>query len=76
MSLKRFPHCDQAILYAPGECEFCDMRSEWQELRVAWGVAFTGHLAGEDGAIVPCPADVARPNAAHQHWPGNRPEGH
>ena len=37
------PHCDQRVLHAPSECEFCDQRPEWQELRRAWGIAFTGH---------------------------------
>lgn len=43
MTIAQFPHCDSRILHAPGECEFCDRRSEWQELREAWGIAFTGH---------------------------------
>jgi hypothetical protein len=37
------PHCDSRVLHAPGECEYCDQRKEWQELRQAWGIAFTGH---------------------------------
>lgn len=74
--ITRFAHCDQAILHAPGECEYCDLYPEWQELRTAWGIAFTGHPVGENGAVVPCPADVARPNGVHQQWPGNRPEGY
>lgn len=41
--LNRFPHCDQRILHAPGECEFCDQCPEWQLLREAWGIAYTGH---------------------------------
>ena len=43
MALDRFPHCDQRVLHAPGECEFCDMNPEWQQLREAWGICFTGH---------------------------------
>lgn len=39
----QFPHCDTRVLHAPGECEYCDRRSEWQELREAWGIAYTGH---------------------------------
>jgi len=38
----QFPHCDPRILHAPGECEFCDDRPEWQQLRTGWGIAFTG----------------------------------
>lgn len=37
-----FPHCDAQVLHAPGECQHCDTHPEWQDLRVAWGVAFTG----------------------------------
>lgn len=47
--LSRFPHCDQRVLHAPGECEFCDMNPMWQELRKAWGIAFTGHTPAVDG---------------------------
>lgn len=39
-----FPHCDQRVLHAPGECEFCDACPEWQALRKAWGIAFTGKI--------------------------------
>jgi len=63
-------------LHAPGECEFCDGKPVWQQLRMAWGIAFSGHPVGVDGAIVPCPADVARPGGLNQRWPGNRPEGY
>jgi len=41
--ITQFPHCDQRILHAPGECEFCDRHPGWQQLRQAWGIAFTGH---------------------------------
>jgi hypothetical protein len=47
--LPRFPHCDQRILHAPGECEFCDEREDWQALRKAWGIAFTGHTPAING---------------------------
>jgi hypothetical protein len=43
MTLDRFPHCDQRVLHAPGECEFCDGNPDWQALREAWGISFTGH---------------------------------
>ncbi len=39
-------HCDARVLHAPGECQYCDLHPEWQELRKAWGIAFTGHLPG------------------------------
>jgi hypothetical protein len=38
----QFPHCDGRILHAPGVCTYCDMHPEWQELRLAWGINFTG----------------------------------
>lgn len=41
--IAQFPHCDQRILHAPSECEYCDGHPEWQALREAWGIAFTGH---------------------------------
>lgn len=72
-----FPHCDQRILHEPrgtvanGTCTFCDKHSEWQELRVAWGINFTGQT---DPDKLPCPADFARGDT-HQNWPGNRPDG-
>lgn len=42
----RFPHCDQRVLHRPGECRYCDLHPEWQELRERWGIAFTGHSPG------------------------------
>jgi hypothetical protein len=73
-----YPHCDQRILHAPHECEYCDHFPEWQELRVGWGICFTGH--GPEGwASMPCPADAAvtaGTRGDHQRWPGNRPEGY
>lgn len=41
--IEQYPHCDSRVLHAPGECEFCDTHPIWQELRRAWGIAFTGH---------------------------------
>lgn len=67
-SIPQFPHCDQRILHAPGECEVCDHFKEWQDLRIAWGVAFTGWTP--EGTELPCPADHAR-GEKHQKWPGN-----
>ena len=64
----QFPHCDQRILHAPGECEHCDMHSEWQLLRTQWGIAFTGYEP--EGKELPCPADHARGDG-HKSWYGN-----
>src|SRR5579863_1890110 len=70
----QFPHCDQRILHAPGECEFCDERADWQELRQAWGIVFTGYEP--EGTELPCPADHARGENVNK-WYGNvaRPRG-
>lgn len=55
--MTRFPHCDSRILHAPGECEYCDEVPEWQELRKAWGIAFTGRVpaiaADRCGKVLP-----------------------
>lgn len=75
--IAQFPHCDQRVLHAPSECEFCDMHPEWQALRQGWGIAFTGHPPADDQ--MPCPADWARPPGSesdHRRWPGNRPDGY
>lgn len=76
----RPPHCDQAVLHAPGECGYCDALPEWQQLRVLWGVAFTGHepkdaFTGHERPDwqVPCPADLRRGRGGAHAWAGNRP---
>lgn len=75
--IRQFPHCDARILHAPGECEFCDLHPEWQELCKAWMVAFTGHepkTSLHAGTQVPCPADFNRPAGSrsdHRMWSGN-----
>ncbi len=68
----QFPHCEARILHAPGECEYCDLHPDWQELRRVWGIAFTGEPAtGVDGyKQLPCPADYNRGNR-HTGWGGN-----
>jgi hypothetical protein len=66
--IKQFAHCDQRILHAPGECQYCDKYPEWQALRVAWGISFTGWEP--EGKELPCPADYARGDA-HKLWYGN-----
>lgn len=65
----QFPHCDQRTLHAPKECEYCDLHPDWQALRNAWGIAFTGWEP--EGTELPCPADYARGDQ-HKLWPGNR----
>ncbi len=66
--IPQFPHCDQRILHAPGECSYCDKHADWQALRVAWGIAFTGWEP--DDKELPCPADHARGDK-HKLWHGN-----
>ena len=66
--LGQFPHCDQRILHAPRECELCDRHPDWQALRLAWGIAFTGYEPEEKE--LPCPADHARGDN-HKLWFGN-----
>jgi hypothetical protein len=68
--IAQFPHCDQRVLHAPTECEFCDRHPDWQALRQAWGIAFTGYEP--DDKELPCPA-TARSLTTVQRWPGNRP---
>ncbi|MEU7174649.1 MULTISPECIES: hypothetical protein [Micromonospora] len=66
------PHCDQAVLHAPGECTYCDAHPDWQELRQLWGIAFTGHTPKIDAermwlSEVPVPV---RSTPAKQREPG------
>jgi hypothetical protein len=65
-----FPHCDPRVLHAPGECNYCDKHGEWQALRIAWGVTFTGYEP--DIGEVPDPATLNRPVKTIEKWPGNR----
>jgi len=75
-----FPHCDQRILHAPGECEHCDTQQEWQELRQSWGIAFTGHTPKasqpECGAIYGDFGELNRCRQATGHPRTGLYEGH
>jgi hypothetical protein len=74
--IQQFPHCDSRILHAPTECNYCDRHPDWQELRQAWGINFTGHNleANEYGTpFLPCPSEVARPLSNINQWDGNVP---
>lgn len=66
--LSQFPHCDPRILHGPFECAYCDKHPDWQALRIAWGIAFTG-WEPEDKEL-PCPCDYARGDT-HTQWYGN-----
>lgn len=64
------PHCDSAVLHAPGTCEYCDEFPEWQRARQAWGIAFTSYPP-KNGQL-PCPSEVRRDIDVINKWPGNR----
>jgi hypothetical protein len=68
-TILQFPHCDQRVLHAPGECDYCDEHPEWQDLRLAWGIAFTGYTP--EGNELPCPATRSRPLDVIEAWHGN-----
>lgn len=64
------PHCDQRVLHAPGDCQYCDEYPDWQAAREAWGINFTGKR--EEGKL-PCPSEGARSLETTERWAGNRP---
>lgn len=64
------PHCDQRVLHAPGECEYCDAYPAWQEARRVWGIAYTGHPITVAQPL-PCPAELARDLSVIEAWGGN-----
>lgn len=85
------PHCDARILHQPHECWACDLYPDWQELRVKWGIAFTGHEPKDKvfranqraepvlvRRMLPCPADYNRPPDSpsdHRQWGPNMAQG-
>lgn len=73
LHIKQFPHCDQRVLHAPGECQYCDKHADWQALRIATGIAFTGHEPNVERKELPCPAWFARGENC-QKWGGNTPK--
>jgi len=64
------PHCDNAVLHAPGECVYCDAYPAWQRYRQVARIAFTGHEPIENETM--CPSEVRRPVEVIQQWNGNR----
>lgn len=66
----QMPHCDQYVLHAPGECEYCDHYPEAQAQRVKDGINFTGK---KDPSKKQCPAEARRALANINRWPGNIP---
>jgi hypothetical protein len=69
-AIKTYPHCDSNVLHKPGDCTYCDMHPEWQELRATWGINYTGE---EDPAKSPCPSSRFRSVEIINEWSGNRP---
>lgn len=65
------PHCDSAVLHAPGVCEYCDQYPSWQRAREMARVGFTGD-APRPGWL-PCPSTFHRPLTVINQWPGNQP---
>lgn len=64
-----YPHCDDLILHAPGECQYCDAYPSAQLTRVNAGINFTNH---DDKDLEPCPS-LSRRNAVDRDaWVGNR----
>lgn len=72
MDVTQMPHCDSAILHAPGVCKYCDKYASWQEYRELSGINYTGE---SDPAKAPCPSTYFRPGALRDEWPGNTPKG-
>ena len=72
-TISQFPHYDPKVLHAPGECQYCDRRPEWQALRITWGIAFTGYEPSPEKKELPCPAWYARGENC-QKWGGNVPQ--
>lgn len=81
----RFPHCSSRTLHKPGECQYCDELPDWQALRQAWGIAFTGHSSdtetyydyttgkAENRLLIPCPSERDRTATDIHKWHGNQP---
>ena len=65
------PHCDSAVLHAPGECVYCDDYPDWQSYRRTARVAFTGHEPKADEIL--CPSEQRRSLTHINRWGGNVP---
>lgn len=64
----QMPHCDQSVLHAPGECQYCDQRPDWQAYRIVARINFTGQAIE---GCAPCPSEHFRPIDLVERWPGN-----
>lgn len=68
------PHCDDLVLHAPRQCEYCDRHQSWQVARIRLGIAFTGNAWNEKGTTLrPCPATLLRSVETIERWYGNVP---
>jgi hypothetical protein len=47
------PHEDAQTIHAPGECGFCDLRPDLQDLRAKWHIAYTPSGQNAAGAQRP-----------------------
>jgi hypothetical protein len=63
------PHCDDLVLHAHGECQYCDKHPRWQAARVRHHIAFTGQQPKPGQRA--CPAEVLRPAEKINRWYGN-----
>lgn len=64
------PHCDPAILHAPGTCTVCDEFPTLQRYRELAGINFTN----EDlETRCPCPSEYFRDPYDRDAWKGNLP---
>ncbi len=59
-----FPHCDETVLHAPGECFHCDHYPILQNVRINNAIPFSG----EGGS----PDELRRPREVIDRWGGNR----
>lgn len=67
-------HCDDLVLHAPRQCEYCDRHQSWQVARIRLGIAFTGNAWNEKGTTLrPCPATLLRSVETIERWYGNVP---
>lgn len=64
------PHNNLKVLHAPGECPDCDRYPYAQQLRLTWGIAFTGYTP--EGKEIACPSEKIGDNRAAQGSQGNQ----
>lgn len=63
------PHCDFAMVHAPGECGICDeIAFGLQWLRLINRTNYTGH---HDPELAPCPSEIFRSFDVANVWQGN-----